>query len=44
MTTPYLSVVIPIKDESPNILELHRQLTEALERWAALEAGGAATS
>ena len=33
MTTPYLSVVIPIKDESPNILELHRQLTEALERW-----------
>ncbi len=31
--TPELSVVIPIKNESPNILELYRELTETLERW-----------
>lgn len=28
-----LSVVIPIRDESPNIDELSRELTETLERW-----------
>jgi glycosyltransferase involved in cell wall biosynthesis len=33
VTTPYLSVVIPIRNESENIPELHRQLTEALGRW-----------
>ena len=33
MTRPYLSVVVPIRNESPNIPELHRQLTETLERW-----------
>ena len=33
MTTPYLSVVIPIRNESANIPELHRQLTESLGRW-----------
>jgi glycosyltransferase involved in cell wall biosynthesis len=30
---PELSVVIPIRNEAPNIDELHRELTEALERW-----------
>jgi glycosyltransferase involved in cell wall biosynthesis len=30
---PYLSVVIPIKNESASIPELHRQVTQALERW-----------
>jgi glycosyltransferase involved in cell wall biosynthesis len=33
VTRPYLSVVVPIHNESPNIPELHRQLTETLERW-----------
>jgi len=33
VTAPYLSVVIPIKDESPGLNELHRQFTEALDRW-----------
>jgi len=33
VSTPYLSVVIPIKNESASIPELYRQLTEALERW-----------
>jgi glycosyltransferase involved in cell wall biosynthesis len=33
VTTPYLSVVVPIKNESASISELHRQLTAALERW-----------
>jgi glycosyltransferase involved in cell wall biosynthesis len=33
VTRPYLSVVVPIRNESPNIPELHRQLTETLERW-----------
>ncbi len=33
MTTPYLSVVIPIRNESANIPELYRQLTESLGRW-----------
>jgi glycosyltransferase involved in cell wall biosynthesis len=33
VTTPYLSVVIPIRNESSNIPELYRQLTESLERW-----------
>src|SRR5919201_4250885 len=31
--TPELSVVIPIRNESPNIPELHREFTDALERW-----------
>jgi glycosyltransferase involved in cell wall biosynthesis len=30
---PELSVVIPIRNESPNIDGLYRELTEALERW-----------
>ena len=30
---PELSVVIPVRNESPNIDELYRDLTEALERW-----------
>ena len=30
---PELSVVIPVCNESPNIAELHRELTETLERW-----------
>ena len=30
---PHLSVVIPIKNESANIPELYRQVTESLERW-----------
>jgi glycosyltransferase involved in cell wall biosynthesis len=33
VTKPYLSVVIPIRNESANILELHRQVTDSLERW-----------
>jgi len=33
VSTPHLSVVIPIKNESASIPELYRQLTEALERW-----------
>ena len=31
--SPELSVVIPIRNESPNIGELYRELTEVLERW-----------
>jgi len=30
---PELSVVIPVRNESPNIDELYRDLTEALTRW-----------
>ena len=30
---PDLSVVIPIKNEAPNIANLHREFTEALEAW-----------
>lgn len=30
---PELSVVIPIRNESPNIEGLYRELTEALDRW-----------
>ena len=30
---PDLSVVIPVRNESPNVDELYRDLTEALERW-----------
>jgi glycosyltransferase involved in cell wall biosynthesis len=30
---PDLSVVIPIRNESPNIDELYRDVTDALERW-----------
>ncbi|MSO56224.1 MAG: glycosyltransferase [Acidobacteria bacterium] len=30
---PELSVVIPVRNESPNIDELYRETTEALERW-----------
>ncbi|MCX6553311.1 MAG: glycosyltransferase family 2 protein [Acidobacteria bacterium] len=33
MAIPYLSVVIPIRNESASIPELYRQLTETLERW-----------
>ena len=33
MTTPYLSVVIPIRNESASVAELHRQLTATLEPW-----------
>jgi glycosyltransferase involved in cell wall biosynthesis len=33
VTPPYLSVVIPIKNEAASIAELHRQFTEALDRW-----------
>ena len=33
VATPHLSVVIPIKNESANIPELYRQVTESLERW-----------
>src|SRR4051812_46343603 len=31
--TPDLSIVVPIRNESPNIDELYRDITEALERW-----------
>jgi len=31
--SPELSVVVPIRNESPNIDELYRDLTGALERW-----------
>jgi glycosyltransferase involved in cell wall biosynthesis len=30
---PDLSLVVPIRNESPNIDELYRDITEALERW-----------
>ena len=30
---PELSVVIPVRNESPNVDELYRDLTEALARW-----------
>jgi glycosyltransferase involved in cell wall biosynthesis len=30
---PELSVVIPIRNESPNVEELYREMTEALDRW-----------
>jgi glycosyltransferase involved in cell wall biosynthesis len=30
---PDLSIVVPIRNESPNIDELYRDITEALERW-----------
>jgi glycosyltransferase involved in cell wall biosynthesis len=30
---PEVSVVIPVHNESPNIQELYRELTETLERW-----------
>ena len=33
VATPHLSVVIPIRNESASIPELHRQLTATLERW-----------
>jgi glycosyltransferase involved in cell wall biosynthesis len=33
MNEPELSVVIPIRNESPNIEPLYVELTEALERW-----------
>jgi glycosyltransferase involved in cell wall biosynthesis len=33
VTSPHLSVVIPIRNESASIPELYRQLTSALERW-----------
>jgi glycosyltransferase involved in cell wall biosynthesis len=31
--TPELSVVIPIRNEAPNLAELYRQFTETLEAW-----------
>ena len=31
--TPELSVVVPIRNESPNIDELYRDITDALGRW-----------
>ncbi len=31
--TPDLSVVIPIHNEAPSIVELHRELTDTLEAW-----------
>ena len=33
MTSPHLSVVIPIRNESASIPELYRQLTDTLQRW-----------
>ena len=33
MTTPHLSVVIPIRNESASIPELYGQLTDTLQRW-----------
>lgn len=33
MTTPDLSVVIPIRNEAANIPELYRELTDTLEAW-----------
>ena len=30
---PYLSVVIPLYNEEPNVAELHRELTAALDAW-----------
>ncbi|MDO8834284.1 MAG: glycosyltransferase family 2 protein [Vicinamibacterales bacterium] len=33
MSTPYLSTVIPIRNESANIPELYRELTATLEAW-----------
>ena len=33
--SPDVSVVIPVHNESPNIPELYRELTEVLERWGA---------
>ncbi|MCL4811571.1 MAG: glycosyltransferase family 2 protein [Vicinamibacteraceae bacterium] len=30
---PYLSVVIPVYNESPNLTDLHRELTETLTAW-----------
>jgi glycosyltransferase involved in cell wall biosynthesis len=30
---PELSIVVPVRNESPNIESLYRELTEALERW-----------
>lgn len=30
---PALSVVIPVRNESPNLAELYRELTDTLERW-----------
>ena len=31
--TPELSVVIPIRNEGPSLVELHRELTETLKAW-----------
>jgi glycosyltransferase involved in cell wall biosynthesis len=33
VSTPFLSVVIPIRNESANIPELYREITETLEAW-----------
>lgn len=33
MTTPDLSIVIPIRNEAANVPELYRELTDTLERW-----------
>jgi glycosyltransferase involved in cell wall biosynthesis len=31
--TPELSIVIPIRNEAPSLVELHRELTETLGKW-----------
>ncbi len=33
MTTPELSVVVPLYNEEPNVADLHRELTEVLDAW-----------
>ena len=31
--SPDISVVIPLRDEAPNLAELHRELTDTLDKW-----------
>lgn len=31
--SPDISVVIPLRNEAPNLTELHRELTDALDKW-----------
>ncbi|MXY26082.1 MAG: glycosyltransferase family 2 protein [Acidobacteria bacterium] len=33
MTTPELSVVVPLYNEEPNVADLHRELTDVLDGW-----------
>jgi hypothetical protein len=28
-----LSVIVPVRNEAPGLVELHRELTETLDRW-----------